>query len=235
MINKNVKGKLIVIESGTDGAGKETQTNKIFNKLLAEGYNVRRISFPNYHTPGCAFTEAYLNGKLGDNASKINPMPISDGYALDRYYSYNNVDDGWRNFYESGGIVIADRYTTSNLVHQGAKIIDKEKRDNYCRKTIEKEYEDYELPEPNIVIFLNVSPNISEKLRETRKNKIDESNKKDIHEKDNIYLKQCYENSLELVEKYNWINIICDNESKNGLRSEEDINKDIYGKIKEIL
>lgn len=233
--NQRKKGTLIVIESGTDGAGKKTQAEEIFKRLLAEGYKVIQVTYPNYDTPGGAFAKAYLEGKLGDKASNINPEPISDGYALDRYYSYNNVVDGWKSFYEDGGIVIADRYTTSNLVHQGVKIGNKRNRENYYKKTIKKEYNEYGLPEPDMVVFLNVSPSISEILRETRKNKIDNSDKKDIHEKDSKYLEKCYINSLELVDKYGWVNIICDNEAKDGLKSKEEIHEYVYGKIKEIL
>lgn len=234
--DKKIKrGKLIVIESGTDGAGKETQTDELFTRLLLEGYKVRRISFPNYETPGGAFVQAYLNGKLGDRAGNINPNPISDGYALDRYYSYNNIDDGWGKFYEEGGIVISDRYTTSNLVHQGAKITDKKDRENYYKRILEREYKEYGLPEPDMVIFLNVSPDISKMLRESRNNKINNSDIKDIHEKDSEYLKKSYSNSLELVDRYGWINIICDNEAKDGLKQKEVINEEIYKKIKEIL
>lgn len=233
--SNKINGKLIVIESGTDGAGKETQTDEVYERLLSEGYNVRRISFPNYHTPGSAFVEAYLEGKLGDKADNINPNPISDSYALDRYYSYNNIDNGWGKFYEEGGIVISDRYTTSNLVHQGTKITNKTERENYYKKILKKEYEEYGLPEPDMVIFLNVSPDVSELLRELRKNKINDSNKKDIHEKDNEYLKKCYLNSLDIVKKYGWTNINCDNETKNGLKPKEVIHEEIYRKIKEIL
>lgn len=110
-------GKLIVIE-GTDSSGKETQTKKLYERLANEIEKVRKISFPNYESPACEPVKMYLAGAFGDNALNVNPYPVPTMFAIDRYASYK-MD--WESFYNAGGIIVTDRYTTSNMVHQAQK------------------------------------------------------------------------------------------------------------------
>jgi dTMP kinase len=219
-------GKLIVIE-GTDSSGKETQTKKLYERLLSEGKNVRKISFPNYDSPACEPVKMYLAGKFGDNASKVNPYPISTMYAIDRYASYK-MD--WGNFLQNGGIIITDRYTTSNMVHQASKIEDKEEKEKYLQWLEDLEY--MELPKPDMVIFLNMPTDMAAKLMAERKNKITGESQKDIHEKNKEYLKKSYDNACEIAKKYNWQEIKCVNKE---LKSIEDIGEEIYNLVSSLL
>ncbi|WP_288875227.1 thymidylate kinase [uncultured Fusobacterium sp.] len=221
-------GKLIVIE-GTDSSGKETQTKKLYERLLSEGKNVRKISFPNYDSPACEPVKMYLAGKFGDNASKVNPYPISTMYAIDRYASYK-MD--WGNFLKNGGIIITDRYTTSNMVHQASKIEDKEEKEKYLQWLEDLEYNKMELPKPDMVIFLNMPTDMAEKLMAERKNKITGESQKDIHEKNKEYLKKSYDNACEIAKKYNWQEIKCVDKE---LKSIEDIGEEIYNLVSSLL
>ena len=181
-----ILGKLIVIE-GTDSSGKETQTKLLFERLEKEGKKIKKISFPNYDSPACEPVKMYLAGEFGDNAVEVNPYPISTMYAIDRYASFKK---DWGKFYEDNGIIITDRYTTSNMVHQASKIEDEKKKDEYLKWLIELEYEKMELPKPDMVIFLNMPTDMAIKLMANRKNKITGEEKKDIHEKSSEYLKK---------------------------------------------
>ena len=223
-------GKLIIIESRTDGAGKETQTKELYNKLIKEGYNVRKITFPNYGTASCKPVESYLNGDLGNSPSAINPYAISSLYANDRFFSY--VQD-WGKFYEEGGIIISDRYTTSNMIHQAAKIHDLQEKDTYLEWLYDLEFNKYQLPKPDCVIFLDVPLEFSKQLMANRANKITGDSKKDIHESDLKYLENCSNNSDYVANKFNWSRIKCI--ENNNLRSIEDIHKDIYETVSTIL
>ena len=222
------KGKLFIIE-GTDGAGKQTQTEALYKKLLADGYNVRKITFPNYESPACQPVKMYLNGDFGSKPEDVNAYVASTFYAVDRFASYK-MD--WGKFYEEGGIIISDRYTTSNMVHQAVKM-DKEEREEYLEWLTDLEFGKYGLPEPDSVIFLNVDSEYTKKLMENRLNKINQEEKKDIHESDFDYLHKSYLNSLEIADKYNWDKIDCVHEGE--LRTIEDISNEIYEVIKSKL
>lgn len=223
-------GKLIIIESRTDGAGKETQTKELYNRLVSEGYNVRKITFPNYGTPGCKPVESYLNGDLGDSPSAINPYAISSMYANDRFFSY--VQD-WGKFYEEGGIIISDRYTTSNMIHQAAKIHDLNEKDTYLEWLYDLEFNKYKLPTPDCVIFLDVPLEYSKELMANRANKINNSDEKDIHENDLAYLEQCSNSSDYVATKFGWSKIKC--VENNKMRTISDIHNDIYKEVLKII
>ena len=208
------KGKLIVIEAG-DGAGKATQTQKLFEHLNSEGYNVRQISFPDYKSPSSALVKMYLNGEFGTHADDVDAYAASTFYAVDRYASYRM---NWKKFHDKGGIILADRYVTSNMVHQAVKIFDDEERNNFLDWLDDFEYVKLKLPRPDLVIFLDMPPEISERL-------IKDRNRTDIHEKDFNYLRRCYNSYKELAQKYNWIKIDCS--EGNNPRSIDDIHQDI--------
>ncbi len=121
------RGKLIVIE-GSDGSGKATQTKKLYDKLVKENKNVKKVEFPNYESESSALIKMYLNGEFGKEPDSVNPYVSSTFYAVDRFASYKK---DWEEFYLKGGIIIADRYTTSNMIHQAAKIKDVQAKDNF--------------------------------------------------------------------------------------------------------
>lgn len=220
-----MSGKLIIIESGSDASGKATQTQKLYERLIQEGYNVKKVEYPNYESESSALVKMYLRGDFGDKATDVDPYISSTFFAVDRYASYKMQ---WEEFYKAGGIILADRYTTSNMVHQASKM-DKEDRDKYLDWLFDYEFNLYKIPKPDCVVFLDVPVEYSKKLMENRNNKITGESKKDIHESDIEYLSKSYNNSLYIANKYNWNKINCI--KKDELRSIEDIHKDIYNVV----
>ena len=220
--------KLIVIESGTDGSGKATQTEKLYNRLINEGLAVKHIEFPNYKSDSSALVKMYLRGDFGDKATDIDPYIASTFYAADRYASYQTE---WKLDYQNA-ICISDRYTTSNMIHQSSKM-EKESRDKYLNWLDDLEFNIYKIPRPDCVIFLNVPLEVSTELIRDRKNKFTNEDKKDIHESDYEYLKKTYENSLEIAKKYNWSIVECVRDGQ--MRSVNEIHEEIYKLIKKEL
>ena len=222
-------GKLIVIE-GADSSGKETQTRKLYERLEKEITNVRKLSFPNYKSPACEPVKMYLAGAFGDNALDINPYPVSTMFAIDRYASYK-MD--WEKFYQDGGIIVTDRYTTSNMVHQASKIESIDKKNEYLDWLEELEYSKMGIPRPDLIIFLNMPTETAAELMAQRKNKITGEDIKDIHEKDISYLKKSYENACNIAKKYNWLEIKC---VENGrLKTIDEIGEEIFSVVEKIL
>ena len=219
------KGKVIVIE-GCDGSGKATQTKILFDRLLSEGYNVKKVEYPNYESDSSALVKMYLNGDFGSSPSDINPYAASSFYAVDRYASFKKE---WEKFYMEGGIIIADRYTTANMIHQASKISDDGEREEFLEWLWDFEFVKFNLPMPECVIFLDVAPSCSQELIENRANKINGYEDKDIHEKDTAYLLNSYNNSCKIAEKYQWKKINCINCGE--LRKIDEIHQEIYSFI----
>ena len=224
-----MNGRLIITETGSDASGKATQTKKLYEKLLKDGYNVKKVEYPNYLSESSALVKMYLRGDFGDKPSDVDPYVASTFFAADRYASFKTQ---WEDFYNEGGIILADRYTTSNMVHQASKM-DKEDRDKYLDWLFDFEFSMYKIPEPDCVIFLDVPVTFSKKLMENRKNKITGQSKKDIHESDIKYLEKSYNNSLDIVDKYNWNKIKC--VENNNLRSIGSIHEEIYKLVTDTL
>ena len=145
-------GKIIVIE-GLDGSGKQTQSEKLFDRLKAEGKNIMKLAYPRYDNPSSSLVKMYLSGEFGKNANDVNPYIESTFYAVDRYATYKTE---YEEFFTSGGIIIADRYVTSNMVHQGCKIKDMEKRIEYLDWLVDYEYNMFKIPRPTEVFFLDI-------------------------------------------------------------------------------
>ena len=223
------KGKLIIIESGSDASGKATQSNRLYERLINEGKQCMKITFPDYNSDSSALVKMYLNGDFGKDPNDVNPYVSSTFYAIDRYASYKTK---WGEFYNNGGIIISDRYTTSNMVHQAAKINNDEK-EKFLDWLYDLEFNIYGIPKPDEIIFLDVDPEVSQELMKDRKNKFTGEEAKDIHESNKEYLINSYNNSLYIADKYNWKVIKCCKDSK--LRTIEDINDEIYDNIKKYL
>ncbi len=211
-----MKGKLIVLE-GIDGSGKETQSNLLEKKLKEKGREVMHISFPDYESPSSALVKMYLKGDFGKNPEDVNPYAASLFYAVDRFASYRMK---WKDFYEKGGIVIADRYTTSNMVHQMTKYEDEVKRKDFLSWLEKTEYGELELPRPDLVILLDIPLAVSENLVKERAKK---GGSMDIHEQHLDYLRKCHDAYRQLVALYHWKRIPCTEEGR--LRSIEDSGK----------
>jgi len=217
-----MKGKLIVIE-GVDGSGKQTQSEKLYRTLLSKGLKVMKVDFPDYHSESSSLVKMYLRGDFGKNPEDVSAYVASSFFAVDRYASYTTK---WKSFYESGGIVVADRYTTANMVHQASKILDQTDRDKFLDWLYDLEFGMYGIPKPDLVFFLDVPPEISMEMTKERKNKITGEKEKDIHEGDQHHLDTSYLNAHYVADKYGWTKISCVEGGR--MRSKEDIFSDIY-------
>lgn len=222
------KGKLITIEAG-DGSGKATQTKALYDRLLAEGYQVLKVEYPDYQSESSALVRMYLGGEFGQQAENVSAYGASAFFAVDRYASYLLK---WRQAYESGWIILADRYTTSNMVHQAVKLKDSAEREEFLTWLWDFEFGRLQLPVPDRVIYLDMPQEISDRLINSRAAK-DSSRQKDIHEKDTSYLHHCHRAYNEVAEKYGWVKISC--AQQGNLRTVQDIHEDVYQAVKEIL
>ena len=218
-----MKGQLIVIE-GLDGSGKATQANRLVEALEAQGKPVRKVSFPNYASDSSAPIRMYLAGEFGKNPNAVNAYAASTFFAVDRYASFKK---DWADFYENGGIVIADRYTTSNAVHQCSKL-PRDQWDGYLSWLFDFEYRLMGIPAPDRVIYLQVDPTVSQKLM-TGRYRGDES-KKDIHEANLSYLDRSRQAAEYCARTLGWQTVHCVREG--AMRSIEDISREILDIVK---
>ena len=220
-------GKLFVID-GTDGSGKQTQLQKLKERLEQEKIDYRVVSFPNYDSKTSTLVKMYLSGDFGKNAKDVSPYIASTFYAADRYATFQTE---YKEYYEKGGIILADRYTTSNMVHQAGKIKDKEERDEFLKWLWDFEFNLYGLPIPTEVFFLNMPVEKSLELIANRENKFTHEAKKDIHESDKNHLLDAYSAACDVAKDYNWHEVIC--VKNDQIRTIEDIHEEIYNVIKE--
>ncbi len=219
-------GKLIVIE-GTDGSGKSTQFRLMSEHLEKEGIAFKRLVFPRYDQESSALIRMYLGGEFGTKPTDVNAYAASAFYAVDRFASYK-MD--WGQWYEEGGLVLSDRYTTSNAVHQASKEIGAD-REKYLHWLYEFEYDKMGLPQPDLTIYLDVPTDYTDKLLRHREQ--DTSTQADIHEKDMQYLATCRQCGKAAAQYYGWKIIDC---VKDGaMRTMEDIHNEIYAAVKQCL
>lgn len=221
------KGKLIIIEAG-DGSGKATQTKKLYEHLQADGYKVHKVEFPDYKADSSMLVRMYLNGDFGQHVDDVNAFAASTFFAVDRYASYRMK---WKKYYEAGDIILADRYTTSNMVHQAVKITDSAERDAFLDWLWDYEFNKLALPVPDKVVFLDMAPNVADKLINARAEASKQA--KDIHEQDTSYLHRCHAAYVWLAKKYGWDKVKCDDGSKP--KSIEAIHQAVYKAVKTIL
>ena len=223
-----MKGKLIIIEAG-DGSGKATQTEKLYQRLVLENFKVKKIEFPNYASPSSALVKMYLNGEFGTDPDTISPYIASSFYTVDRYASFKK---DWEEFYNQGGIILSDRYTTSNMVHQTAKIVHESERDKFLDWLYDFEYNIFGLPIPDYVIFLDMPPEFSFGLISKRAGKSSDV-QKDIHEADEQYQIKSYNSANVIASKYNWQKISC--VSNDCLKTIQEIHDEVYKLVKDEL
>ena len=197
---------MLIVIDGLDGSGKTTQFD-IIKEKLSERYNVKAISFPDYEQPSSSLVKMYLNGEISQNADGVNAYAASSFYAVDRYASYKMF---WEENYKNGDLIFASRYVSSNAIHQMVKLPE-DQWDAYLEWLDDYEYCRLGLPKPDMVIFLDMPVEISQKLMTERYNG-DES-RKDIHEINVEYLKACRKSALYAAEKLGWKVVEC---SKDG-------------------
>ena len=197
-----MSGKLIVFE-GTDGSGKATQAQMLCRELDEAGVPYRKIDFPRYGQPSAVMVQEYLRGALGRNPGDVNAYAASLFYAVDRYASYKQ---DWGAFYEGGGLVVADRYTTSNAVHQASKLSGEERR-SYLDWLFDLEYRLLGLPKPDLVVYLDMPAEVSEAM--LRRRERETGTHADIHEQDEAYLRRCHDQAEEVARLCGWSVIRC--------------------------
>ena len=208
----------IITLEGTDGCGKETQTNKLYDFYQNQGKDVMKVSFPDYDSPGCAPVKMYLNGEFGDKATCLDAYQASTLFAVDRLCTMKKVCSGLKD----STTLILDRYVQSNMIHQAGKIKDLAERDKYLKWCDDFEFNVLKLPRPDKILFLDVEPRISIKLAKER-------GRKDIHENDPKHLIRAYENAKYVADKMKWTTIPC---TKNGqIKSIEEIHALIIDSI----
>lgn len=218
--------KIIVID-GLDGSGKATQSEILKDLLIRDGYRVEKFSFPDYDSESSALVKMYLSGEFGDNPEDVNAYVASVFYSVDRIASYIKC---WKDYNDKYDFIIFDRYTTSNIVHQMAKLKDDEK-DKYLQWLYDLEYNKFKLPKPDLIFFLDLEPEVSQKLMLGRYS--GDENKKDIHEKNVEYLNTCRNSAKYAIDKLDWVKIDC---SVNGeLRSIDDISQNLYSIVKNMF
>ena len=223
-------GKLVIFE-GLDGSGKGTQTSLTAKNLEAQGLELQQITFPDYESDSSALVKMYLSGKFGSHPDDVNAYAASTFYAVDRFASHKT---GWGDFYRAGGVVLSDRYTTSNAVHQCSKLPPMH-WDGFLEWLFDFEYKKIGIPAPDAVIYLAVDPEVSQRLMAERYGG-DES-KMDIQERDTEYLARSRAAAEYCARKLGWYRVEC-TETVDGvktIRSVEEIQKDILGYLKTVL
>lgn len=221
-----MKGTLIVLE-GTDGSGKATQAKLLLRSLEAQGIPCREIDFPRYGNPFAEPVSRYLRGALGSRPGDVNAYAASTMFAVDRYASYK---EDWGGFYEAGGVVVANRYTTSNAVHQASKLPEAERR-TYLDWLFDLEYRRLGLPEPDLVLYLDMPAEAADRLMRRREQET--HTQADIHERDGAYLRRCRKIARDIAEELGWAVVDC---AVGGVpRTPEDIHEEAAAIVKNCL
>lgn len=222
-----MSGKMIVFE-GTDGSGKSTQFKLLCDRVNREGKSFRQLVFPRYDQPSSALIRMYLGGEFGKNPGDVNPYAASAFYAVDRYAS---LKQDWGNYYQEGGLILTDRYTTSNAVHQGAKC-SPEERPDFLRWLDDFEHNKLGLPRADLVLYLDMPTERSIELLRSRE--ASTHTKADIHELDTGYLALCRKSALQAAEILGWTVIPCVNE-RGELRTIEEIHQQLWALVQPML
>lgn len=222
------KGKFIVID-GTDGSGKTTQTALLKEWLEYSGFEVKTISFPQNDTKSAGLVEEYLEGKYGE-AKEVSPYTASVFYAVDRFDASFKIKE----YLRQGKIVLADRYVTSNLAHQGGKINNKLDRSTFYDWVRNFEYKLFNIPQPDAVFILHVETEISQSLALMNHNEDWQGKTNDIHEKSLDHLRQAEKIYLELAAMYPEIKVIkCTR--NNRIMPKDEISELLWAQVKTLL
>jgi len=220
------RGKLIVFE-GIDGSGKSTQYKLLCEKLKSRGVDFRSLVFPQYAEESSALIRMYLGGEFGSKPGDVNAYAASSFYAVDRFASYKK---SWGEYYEHGGLIVTDRYTTSNAVHQASKL-SPEERPAFLEWLYDFEYRKMGLPVPDMVVFMDVTVEAAAVQMRSRENATGTA--ADIHEQDMAYLASCCTAANAAADFYGWNRISCLENGK--MRKIEDIHAEVEGLVANLL
>ena len=219
-------GRLIVFE-GIDGSGKSTQFKMLCSRLEGDGADFRRLVFPQYSEPSSALLRMYLGGEFGTSPESVNAYAASTFFAVDRFASYAKV---WREYYLAGGLLLADRYTTSNAIHQGSKL-PPEKRGEFFKWLYDFEFRLLELPKPDAVIYMDIS--LDTCISQMRRREAETHTSGDIHETDSGYLAKCLECGALAADTLGWLRIKCEENGK--MRSVDAIQESVIEALGGVL
>ena len=215
---------LIVLES-IDGSGKSTQFRHLCAHMDQLGKEYTRLQFPQYQKPSSSLLRMYLNGEFGTDPNDVNAYAAATFFAVDRYASYKTV---WGGAFASGETILADRYTTSNAVHQGAKLQGAE-RSAFFEWLDKFEHDLMELPRPDIVLYMDVPIEVA--LENMRLRRAESGTAADIHEAGAEYLRTCGETAQDAAAFYGWRIVPC---VKDGMmRPEREIHEEILGILRD--
>ncbi|MBE6701105.1 MAG: thymidylate kinase [Ruminococcaceae bacterium] len=219
-------GILITID-GLDGSGKQTQSELLFNRLVKEGIKAKIVSFPDYDSNSSALVKMYLAGEFSNDPNAVNAYAASSFFAVDRFASF--VKD-WKKEYEEDTVIIANRYTTANAIHQLSKISEDKEREDFLNWLYDFEFNKLSLPAPDLTLFLEVPVEIS--LGLIKKRSEDTGRTIDIHENAE-HLKGAYSAAIFSANKLGWTTVHCAKEGE--MRTREDIAEEIYNLVKEYM
>lgn len=222
-----MSGKLIVFE-GTDGSGKSTQFARLCQRMEDEGRPFQKLIFPQYGEPSSALLKMYLNGEFGKHPSDVNAYAASAFYAVDRYASWKKV---WGGYHRDGGLVLSDRYTTSNAVHQANKLPEEEWED-FFRWLFDFECDKLGLPRPDLVLYLDMPTDKA--VENLRRREQATRTTGDIHEVDGGYLALCRQTAKAAAKFYGWKTVPCV-ERGGALRGVHEIHEEIWKIVSEFL
>ncbi len=215
-------GRLIVLE-GVDGTGKSTQFELLCRRAAEAGIRYRALTYPDYADESSTLVRMYLAGKFGSDPDAVSPYAAGAFYACDRYASYMRH---WREDYEAGVLCLACRYTSSNAVHQGAKLPAHERR-AYYEWLADFEYGKMGIPKPDRVVLLQLPVETALENIRTR------DSGTDIHEADEEYLRRCTESAETAAEYFGWRTVSCAQDGR--MRTRQTISDDIFAEIRDLL
>ena len=222
-----MNGRLIVIE-GIDGSGKSTQFRRVCERLEADGIDFRHVVFPRYEEESSALIRMYLGGEFGNDPDAVNAYAASTFFAVDRFASYAK---DWKEYYQNGGVILCDRYTTSNALHQGSKL-DREEREKFYKWLYDFEFGLLGLPKPDGVFYMSVPLSLSLANMAARRKETGETG--DIHENHNDYLEACLNAAGHAAEYFGWSVISCADE-RGEMRPISEITDELYNKVRSLI
>lgn len=222
-------GYLIAID-GLDGSGKKTQSDRLTEHLRAKGIKVRELDFPMYDSDSSYFVKMYLNGELGHDPSETNAFAASMFFAADRYVSFRR--DWKKDYLDPDTVIIANRYTTANAIHQLSKLPEAE-WDDFIGWLSDFEFSRLGLPSPDLVLFLELPPELSLSMVDSRSNET--GRVKDIHELHPEHMKKSHRAGLYASEKLGWHRISCADKSGGAMRSRDDIFADVIDSVEKLI
>jgi dTMP kinase len=226
--NKRAWGRLIAIE-GIDGSGKRTQLDLLANQLIAGGNPVYSTAFPQYDSWFGKMVGQFLNGELGA-LEAVDPHFTALLYAGDRFEAKPRIEAALN----EGKIVLIDRYIGSNLAHQTARVAP-EKRAEF-RKWIEHlEYEIYDLPREDLILYLRVPPGAAQKLVAQKAERSYTTAKRDLQEASLRHLQDAADMYDLLARADPWVTIECFDAKRGAVREVSEIAREVLAAVEPLL